>query len=131
MDWAVRACGCRAAISDAGGRILGTGQGGPANINSDLPGATVSILAAATAAMVEAGARASDLVAVLGLAGGGMAGPAAHMQASLPFGRARVVNDAVTAARGALGRGDGILLAVGTGGASTSAPSTRFSSSSR
>ncbi|MFC0200820.1 BadF/BadG/BcrA/BcrD ATPase family protein [Paracoccus rhizosphaerae] len=107
--------GCRAAIADAHGRILGRGSGGPANINSDPQGATVSILAAATAAMVEAGARPRDLCAVLGLAGGGMAQTAAAMQARLPFAQSRVVNDAVTATRGALGRADGILLAVGTG----------------
>ncbi|WP_265502014.1 BadF/BadG/BcrA/BcrD ATPase family protein [Paracoccus beibuensis] len=107
--------GCRAAIADAQGQILGRGTGGPANINSDPPGATVSILAAATAAMVEAGVRPPDLTAVLGLAGGGMAQAAAAMQARLPFARSRVVNDAVTATRGALDTGDGILLAVGTG----------------
>ena len=107
--------GCRAAIADAGGRILGEGQGGPANINSDPHGAMASILAAATAAMVGAGARPGDLVAVLGVAGGGMTDAARATEARLPFARARVVNDAVTATRGALGDADGILLAVGTG----------------
>jgi glucosamine kinase len=107
--------GCRAAIADESGHILGRGQGGPANINSDPQGATVSILAAATAAMVQAGARPTDLAAVLGLAGGGLAAPAAAMQNRLPFAGSLVVNDAVTAARGALGRGDGILIAMGTG----------------
>lgn len=107
--------GCRAAIADDAGRVLGRGSGGPANINSDPQGATVSILAAATAAMVEAQVRPADLVAVLGLAGGGMKAAAAAMQARLPFAQSRVVNDAVTAARGALGPDDGILLAVGTG----------------
>lgn len=107
--------GCRAAIADDQGHILGRGDGGPANINSDPQGATVSILAAATAAMVQADARPTDLVAVLGLAGGGLARPAAAMQNRLPFARNLVVNDAVTAARGALGRNDGILVAMGTG----------------
>jgi glucosamine kinase len=107
--------GCRAAIADDQGHILGRGDGGPANINSDPQGATVSILAAATAAMVQANARPTDLVAVLGLAGGGLAQPAAAMQNRLPFARSLVVNDAVTAARGALGRSNGILVAMGTG----------------
>jgi len=107
--------GCRAAIADGRGHILGRADGGPANINSDPQGATVSILAAATAAMVQAGARPADLVAVLGLAGGGLAAPAAAMQNRLPFASSLVVNDAVTAARGALGRDDGILIAMGTG----------------
>ena len=57
--------GCRAAICDHAGQLLGRGEGGPANINSDPQGATVSILAAATAAMVQAGATPADLVAVL------------------------------------------------------------------
>ncbi|WP_410216696.1 BadF/BadG/BcrA/BcrD ATPase family protein, partial [Paracoccus sp. (in: a-proteobacteria)] len=70
---------------------------------------------AATAAMVQADAQPGDLVAVLGLAGGGMAPAATALQSRLPFARSRVVNDAVTAARGALGAGDGILVAVGTG----------------
>ncbi|TNB86037.1 BadF/BadG/BcrA/BcrD ATPase family protein, partial [Paracoccus marcusii] len=57
----------------------------------------------------------ADLTAVLGLAGGGMQDAARAMQARLPFARSLVVNDAVTAARGALGADDGILVAVGTG----------------
>ncbi|TNB92177.1 BadF/BadG/BcrA/BcrD ATPase family protein, partial [Paracoccus marcusii] len=61
--------GCRAAIADAAGRVLGRGQGGPANINSDPFGAVTSVLAAATAAMAQAGASPADLTAVLGLAG--------------------------------------------------------------
>jgi len=107
--------GCRAAIADAKGRLLGQAQGGPANINSDLQGAKACILAAATAAMTQAGVRPENLVAVLGVAGGGMAEAAAALQAGLPFARSRVFNDAVTAARGALGPSDGILVAVGTG----------------
>lgn len=107
--------GCRAAIADGNGRVLGRGEGGPANINSDPFGAVASVLAAATAAMVQAGAAPADLTAVLGLAGGGMQDAARAMQARLPFARSLVVNDAVTAARGALGAGDGILVAVGTG----------------
>ncbi|MBU2956229.1 BadF/BadG/BcrA/BcrD ATPase family protein [Paracoccus sp. 1_MG-2023] len=107
--------GCRAAIADATGRILGRAEGGPANINSDPQGATVAILATATAAMVQAGATPQDVIAVLGLAGGGMPEAARATEARLPFARSRVVNDAVTAARGALGAGDGILVAVGTG----------------
>lgn len=109
--------GCRAALADAQGRILGRGQGGPANINSDPQGAMASILAAAGAAMAQAGIRAGsdDVAAVLGLAGGGMEQAARAVQARLPFARCLVVNDAVTGARGALGPDEGILVAVGTG----------------
>lgn len=107
--------GCRAAIADAGGRILGQGTGGPANINSDPEGAVVSILAAATGAMVQADATPAQVIAVLGLAGGNMTEAARRTEASLPFARCRVLNDAVIAARGAIGDGDGILVAIGTG----------------
>ncbi|WP_022707019.1 BadF/BadG/BcrA/BcrD ATPase family protein [Paracoccus zeaxanthinifaciens] len=107
--------GCRAAIADARGRILGQGTGGPANINSDPEGAVVSILAAATGAMVQADATPAQVIAVLGLAGGNMTEAARRTEASLPFARCRVLNDAVIAARGAIGEGDGILVAIGTG----------------
>lgn len=107
--------GCRAAVADASGRILGRGSAGPANINTDLDGAAASILAATDEALRGTGAEPSDLTAVLGLAGGTITAAAEGLGARLPFRRLRIVNDAVTAARGALGPGDGILAAMGTG----------------
>ncbi len=43
--------GCRAALADADGLIIGQGQGGPANINTDVEGAAVNILAATAQAL--------------------------------------------------------------------------------
>lgn len=107
--------GCRAAVADRDGRILGHGAGGPANINTDAEGAAASILDATRQALDGTGAHPRDLVATLGLAGGGMAAAVDRLSALLPFVRLQVVNDAVTTARGALGGDDGILAAMGTG----------------
>lgn len=107
--------GCRAAVADAEGRILGRGSGGPANINTDLDGAAASIIAATEEALAGLGAPATALVAVLGLAGGTISTATSGLAARLPFRRLHIVNDAITAARGALGNEDGILAAMGTG----------------
>ncbi|GGO37541.1 N-acetylglucosamine kinase [Gemmobacter aquaticus] len=107
--------GCRAAIADAHGRILGEGTAGPANVNTDTEGARQNILAATNQALSGTGAAMGDLVAALGLAGANVSGVARELAAALPFARAEIVSDAITAARGALGRQDGIVAAMGTG----------------
>lgn len=107
--------GCRAALADARGRIIGRGEAGPANINTDVEGAARHILAATAEALQGSTIRPADLVAALGLAGGGMSEAVARLAPLLPFARAEIVNDAVTAARGALGNADGIIAAIGTG----------------
>ncbi|WCR10674.1 ATPase [Paracoccus stylophorae] len=107
--------GCRAALADAGGRVLGRGQGGPANINTDVDGAARSIMQAADQAMAGIAADPREVVATLGLAGGTMRAATRRLAALLPFGRMQIVNDGITTARGALGPGDGILAAIGTG----------------
>ena len=107
--------GCRAALADADGRIMGQGQAGPANINTDVEGAAVSILAATAEALEGTGADPRDLIATLGLAGGTIAAATERVAGLLPFARMQIVNDGVTAARGALGPQDGILAAMGTG----------------
>lgn len=109
--------GCRAALADAGGRVLGEGQGGPANVVSDPDTALASVLTAAWAAMAAAGEGddLSRLTAVLGLAGANVAEAAASFRARLPFGSSRVENDVTVAVKGALGVGDGIVAAIGTG----------------
>lgn len=107
--------GCRAALADADGRIVGQGAGGPANINTDVEGAAVSILAATAQALEGSGADPRDLIATLGLAGGTITAATEQLAGLLPFARMQIVNDAVTAARGALGVQDGILAAIGTG----------------
>ena len=107
--------GCRAAIADAHGRILGEGIAGPANVNTDTEGTRLNILAATHQALSGTGAAMGDLVATLGLAGANVSGVARELGAALPFARAEIVSDAITAARGALGRQDGIVAAMGTG----------------
>ena len=113
--------GCRAAVADASGLVLGRADAGPANIASDLPGALASILHASTAALSQivgpdhAVAGLAALHAGLGLAGANAAGATDALIAALPFARARVETDAITAVKGALRDGDGIVAALGTG----------------
>lgn len=109
--------GCRVALCDAQGRILARAEAGPANIASSPESALGNILAASEAALAQIGAahRAAGLCAGLGLAGANAAGAADWLGARLPFARACIVTDAVTAVKGALGEADGIVAAMGTG----------------
>ena len=105
--------GCRAVLADRDGRVLGRGEGGPANINSDRDGALAAIMD--TAGQALDGRAPGDVAACLGLAGANISGARNWLGPMLPFGRVRVVHDAVTAVAGALGAGDGIVAAIGTG----------------
>lgn len=107
--------GCRAAVADAEGRVLGRGTGGPANINTDVERAAASIMTATQSALQGSGLQPDQLIAALGLAGGTMRAATARLMALLPFSHTQIVNDGITTARGALGPGDGILAALGTG----------------
>jgi glucosamine kinase len=109
--------GCRAAVADAAGRVLGQGAAASANIWTDLEGARGNIIAAAQAALDTAasGAGLGDLVAVLGLAGANVPGAAERLAPGLPFARVAIEPDAVVALKGALGDDDGITAAIGTG----------------
>jgi glucosamine kinase len=53
--------------------------------------------------------------AVLGLAGANLPGAPERLAGTLPYSKVRIVTDAITAARGALGQSDGIVAAIGTG----------------
>ena len=106
--------GCRAAVADASGVVQGRGEAGPANIASDPVGAAENSLRASQAAIAGAGGGAV-VAAGLGLAGANAAGAPERLRAALPFGRVVVVTDAITAVKGALGAGDGIVAAIGTG----------------
>lgn len=105
--------GCRAVLTDADGHVLGRAEGGPCNIMSDRDGAVAALRACADQAMGAHDPR--QVSAVLGLAGVNTSGAADWLPALLPFGRVRVVQDAETAAVGALGDRDGIVAAMGTG----------------
>jgi glucosamine kinase len=105
--------GCRAVVADAGGNVVARAEGGPANIASDPDGARANILE--TIARVMAAAGGPIAAAGLGLAGANAAGACDRLRPALPFARARIETDAVTATLGALGNRDGIVAAIGTG----------------
>ena len=108
--------GCRAAVADASGRVLGRGEAASANIWSDPETALANIMAAAGDAVAAAGgAGLGDVTAVLGLAGANVAEAAARLTERLPFARARIETDALIALKGALGDADGITATLGTG----------------
>ncbi len=107
--------GCRAVVADGEGRILGRGEGGPANIWTNPDGSLENILAAAGQAAGQAGAELATVTAMLGLAGANMAGAAERIAPRLPFAAVRIDSDVVVAMRGALGRDDGIAATLGTG----------------
>lgn len=106
--------GCRAILIDAQGTEVGRGQAGPANVNSNRQGALAAILDACDQAMAGRVSPA-QISAVLGLAGAEVSGARDWLEPQLPFARARVVQDAVTAMVGALDGADGIVAAIGTG----------------
>jgi len=104
--------GCRAALADEAGRILARAEGGPANIASDFDGALATLRD--TAARLIGAYDPAEVRAVLGLAGANLSGAGPRLAAALPFS-AKVVQDVTTSVRGALGRSDGIVAAIGTG----------------
>ncbi len=106
--------GCRAAVCDASGAILGEGFAGPANIASDPEGARGNILAAAAAALPR-GADMAELVTVMGLAGANVPASAERLRKAVPFASVRIETDAMIALKGALRDRDGIVAAIGTG----------------
>ena len=113
--------GCRAALADASGTILAEAAGGPANIASDLNGAASNILAVTRDALTqvvgasEIAAELARLRVAMGLAGANIPACADRLRGRLPFTAPRIVSDAVTAVKGALHDGDGIVAAIGTG----------------
>lgn len=112
--------GCRAAVADAAGVVLGRAEAGPANIASDPEMALANILIAAQAALAAAvgqgrvAAELPKLIAGMGLAGANADGAVSRLTARLPFA-ARVETDAIAAVKGALGMQDGVVAALGTG----------------
>jgi glucosamine kinase len=108
--------GCRAAVADLSGRILGRGEAGAANIASEPDGAADNIRLAIERALGQAGGTGTQIRrAVLGLAGANLPGAPERLAETLPYPQVDIVTDAITAARGALGDRDGILAAIGTG----------------
>ncbi len=110
--------GCRAAIADHTGKILGTGQSGPANIMTDMNTSVVNILAASDAALLAAALPVQSygrITACLGLAGANVSGVAEQLQQALPFAASSVVSDGIIALQGAISDQDGVVVILGTG----------------
>lgn len=109
---------CRAAVAEAGGRILGRGKSGAANILTDPDGAIVNIIECTQAAFADAGLPRGTLAAssaVLGLAGANVGEVGRYVSEHLPFAAAGVVSDGLIALQGALGDRDGAVAILGTG----------------
>jgi glucosamine kinase len=109
---------CRAAVADAGGRVLGHGKSGSANIMTAPDTALANIARAARAAFADAGLS-EDLVetadAFLGLAGNNAENTVAYITPRLPFAHTVIDSDGMIALQGALGHGDGAVAILGTG----------------
>ena len=109
---------CRAAVADRNGNVIGRGKSGPANILSDLENSLLNIVESARQALSDAGLDAEDLssvVSVVGVAGANVMDYGERIERALPFAEGRVVTDALISLQGALGDGDGIVGAFGTG----------------
>jgi glucosamine kinase len=101
------------------GNLLGEGEGGPANIHSDLPLARESIRTAAKSAFATAGLEEQSLKrahAGLGLAGAGLKTASDRLLSELPcFASVELETDAYVAWLGAHQGGDGGIAILGTG----------------
>ncbi len=109
---------CRAAVADRDGRVLGAATGPAANPTTDFDAAVASLAATLDAALWQAGLDRQALRSARGHAG--LAGViddavAGRVRAALPVARLRVTDDRPTNMRGALGRRDGAVAAIGTG----------------
>ncbi len=105
---------------DGGGRVLGEGQGGPANPRAvPWETAVASLRAAANQALGAAGLGGAVDAAVVGMAGATtpeiQAAYATRLRAAGLARRVRVVEDARIAVAGATETGEGVILISGTG----------------
>ena len=110
--------GCRVAVADRTGQVLGRAEGGAANIATNLDAARANILAATAQAFEAAGVALKEVeasTAVLGLAGANLGDFRQRLLASLPFAQSDIVSDAETTLVGAIGEADGVIGALGTG----------------
>ena len=111
--------GTRAQLTDADGKVLGSGSGGPSNLRLGAAVAWDAVLTASRAALAAAGlgeAALAQIDAGLGLAGACI-GPAcdAFLARPLPFARLRLETDAHIACLGAHGGAPGAIVIAGTG----------------
>ena len=112
---------CRARLVDADGRVIGTGESGPANARIGIEPLYATLMETAGQAVAEAGlspARRATIHAGMGIAGITRLGMIEALRA-LDFGFASVAfaSDAQIANLGAHAGGDGAILIIGTGSA--------------
>ena len=110
---------CRARLSDATGKILGTGEAGPANARIGMEKLRATLAETYDQAISHAGLSAdaaSRISAGLGIAGISRPGVRdALNKLGLPFAKVRWETDAAIANLGAHNGGDGATLILGTG----------------
>jgi glucosamine kinase len=109
---------CRARLADVGGKTLGEGFAGPANIRYGLQASLSAVHDATDQCLREAGLEYGDcrIVACLALAGASECNTLTQAQASqLPFHRIAFTSDARAACFGAHAYLDGGIIIVGTG----------------
>ncbi len=110
--------GCRAAVADLHGAVLGRGQSGPANVSTNTVQAVENVMAAIREAWHAArlpDAQMGAACCVLGLAGANNSDNVNDFVQRLPFKTPYICDDRETNLRGAMGHGDGCLAAIGTG----------------
>jgi glucosamine kinase len=111
--------GCRARIEDAEGRVLGTGNGGPAALRLGIDRSMAAVEEVSRAALADAGLPAEALGATdaaIGLSGLGRKGFRERLHARPhPFRSVRYLEDAIIACVGAHGGRDGGIVILGTG----------------
>ncbi|SEN36863.1 glucosamine kinase [Pseudorhodobacter antarcticus] len=108
--------GCHVVIADLAGRVLAQGAGGPANVTTDFDAALANLRAALAQAVAQSGGLdVSNAVAHFGLAGVTSAQMTQRVAQALPLRNICVTGDQGVALAGALGGGDGVLMALGTG----------------
>jgi len=109
---------CRARLADIGGRVLGEGAAGPANLRLGVRSSLAAVRAATDQCLEQAGLGYGDcrIVACLALAGACEPVTLAQAQAvPLPFSRPILTSDARAACVGAHDGEDGGIVIVGTG----------------
>ena len=109
----------RARLVSGRGKVLGTGEAGPANTPAGLPQTLLAIEDAYTQAVTEAGLSEAEIASIhagMGIAGlnrrGFLQGLKAH---DFPFDTIAFASDAAIANLGAHGGEDGAIVSVGTG----------------
>jgi glucosamine kinase len=111
--------GCRARVETAGGVVLGQGLAGPAATRFGVEASWAAILAAARAAIAEAGLtpdQVGRMAAAVGVAGLGRKGALGRFEAMAhPFASIAFATDGLIACLGAHGGKDGAIVICGTG----------------